>query len=61
MKSLAIQNNQNPSGHQQFAIPDDLERLIDEKAAGEFLGVTRRTMQNWRLKGGGPKYVWISA
>ena len=34
--------------------------LIDEKAAGEFLGVTHRTMQKMRQRGGGPRYIVIS-
>lgn len=45
----------------KFFSPDDLDRLMDEEAAGDYLGVTRRTIQHWRLKGGGPKYVRISA
>ena len=35
--------------------------LIDEKAAGDFLGVVDRTMQTMRQRGGGPRYVSISA
>ena len=35
--------------------------LIDEKAAGDFLGITDRTMQTMRQRGGGPRYVSISA
>ena len=35
--------------------------LIDEKAAGDFLGLTARTMQAMRQRGGGPRYVLISA
>ena len=43
---------------------DDLDywyALIDEKAAAEFIGVTDRTMQAFRQRGGGPRYVVISA
>lgn len=25
----------------------------------EFLGVSPRTIENWRLRGGGPKYVMV--
>ena len=35
--------------------------LIDEKAAGDFLNLTARTMQAMRQRGGGPQYVLISA
>ena len=44
--------------------PDDLDywhALIDEKAAGAFLGLTDRTMQSLRQRGGGPKYCVISS
>ncbi len=35
--------------------------LIDEKAAAAFLGLTDRTMQALRQRGGGPRYVHISS
>ena len=35
--------------------------LIGEKIAGDFIGVVTRTMQLMRQRGGGPKYVFISA
>ncbi len=35
--------------------------LIDEKAAGDFLGLTPRTMQAMRQRGGGPPYIVVSA
>ena len=41
--------------------PDYWHRLIDEKAAADFLGLTDRTMQAMRQRGGGPKYVVISS
>lgn len=37
------------------------DRLIDEKHAAEYLGYTTRALQNWRLRGGGPKFVRVSA
>jgi len=42
-------------------IPPDPESLMNETAGGIFLGVTRRAMQQWRLKGTGPKYIRISS
>ena len=35
--------------------------LIDEKAAADFLGLTDRTMQAYRQKGGGARYIRISS
>ncbi len=35
--------------------------LIDERAAGDHIGLTDRTMQKFRQQGGGPRYVLISA
>ena len=34
--------------------------LIDEKTAAAFLGLTDRTMQAMRQRGGGPEYIVIS-
>ena len=41
--------------------PDYWNALIDEKAAAAFLGLTDRTMQALRQRGGGPKYISISS
>ena len=41
--------------------PDYWHRLIDEKAAADFIGVTDRTMQAMRQRGDGPRYVVISS
>lgn len=35
--------------------------LIDEKAAARELGVIDRTMQNYRQRGGGPKFIRLSS
>jgi predicted DNA-binding transcriptional regulator AlpA len=35
--------------------------LIDEKQAAVLLGYTVRALQNWRVRGGGPKFVKVSA
>jgi hypothetical protein len=40
---------------------DYWQRLIDEKIAADFLGLTIRTMQAMRQRGGGPRFVVISA
>lgn len=41
--------------------PDYLCRMIDEKEAALYIGYTVRALQNWRLRGGGPKFVKVSA
>ena len=40
---------------------DDLDRLLDERRAAELLCYSPRALQNWRLRGGGPKFVKVSA
>ncbi len=44
--------------------PDDSDYwqgLINEKAAAAFLGLTDRTMQAYRQRGGGPRYSALSS
>jgi len=41
--------------------PDHLDRLIREDEAASIVGYSIRTLQNWRLRGGGPKFVKASA
>jgi predicted DNA-binding transcriptional regulator AlpA len=41
--------------------PDYLDRLLTEREAAAFLGYTIRALQNWRVRGGGPKFIKISA
>ncbi|MBM3508453.1 MAG: helix-turn-helix domain-containing protein [Alphaproteobacteria bacterium] len=35
--------------------------MIDEGEAATFLGYSVRALQNWRVRGGGPKFVKVSA
>jgi predicted DNA-binding transcriptional regulator AlpA len=37
----------------------DIDCAINEPQAAEFLGVSVRTLQAWRVRGGGPPYVKI--
>lgn len=37
------------------------ERLLSEREAAAFLGFGERALQNWRLRGGGPLFVKVSA
>jgi predicted DNA-binding transcriptional regulator AlpA len=41
--------------------PDLSNRLVNEKEAAHFLGYTVRALQNWRVRGCGPKFVKVSA
>tara|TARA_R110002074_G_scaffold191809_2_gene357686 strand:- start:37 stop:243 length:207 start_codon:yes stop_codon:yes gene_type:complete len=36
------------------------DRLIDEREAASILCYTPRALQNWRHRGGGPKFVKVS-
>jgi predicted DNA-binding transcriptional regulator AlpA len=40
--------------------PDVLDRLIDEREAARFLCYSVRALQNWRVRGGGPRFVKVS-
>lgn len=40
---------------------DSLETLLPEKHAAKLMGVSPRTLRNWRVIGGGPQYVKVSA
>ncbi|MDP9103745.1 MAG: helix-turn-helix domain-containing protein [Pseudomonadota bacterium] len=35
----------------------DPKRLIDQRVAAEFLDVSTRTLEGWRLRGGGPVFI----
>jgi excisionase family DNA binding protein len=37
----------------------DLDYLMKQKEAAELLGVSGRTLEGWRLHGGGPLYVKV--
>ena len=39
----------------------DPDQLLTEKQAADILCYSQRALQNWRLRGGGPKYVKVSA
>lgn len=41
--------------------PAYFDRLVNETEAAEFLGYTIRALQNWRMRGGGPKFVKVSS
>jgi predicted DNA-binding transcriptional regulator AlpA len=39
---------------------DYLDALLPEEEAAEFLGYSKRALQNWRHRGDGPPYIRIS-
>lgn len=38
-----------------------LDRLLNENEAAAFLGYSARALQNWRVRGGGPRFVKVSS
>ena len=36
------------------------DRLLDEREADKFLGFSPRSLQNWRVRGRGPRFAKIS-
>lgn len=36
-------------------------KLLTEKEAANLICYSQRALQNWRVRGGGPKYVKVSA
>ncbi|MCI2400409.1 helix-turn-helix domain-containing protein [Aliiroseovarius subalbicans] len=46
----------------QLPLPvEDPNRLMDENEAADLLCYSVRALQNWRYRGGGPKFIKISA
>lgn len=41
--------------------PEYLDSMITETEAAKFLGYTVRALQNWRVRGGGPKFIKVSS
>lgn len=46
---------------QQHLKTENPNRLMDETEAAELLCYSVRALQNWRYRGGGPKFIKISA
>jgi predicted DNA-binding transcriptional regulator AlpA len=40
-------------------IAHDIDSALNENQAAEFLGLSTRTLQAWRVRGGGPRYCKI--
>ena len=56
---MRTQSTLHVSTHPSETPEPDL--YLTEARAGEILGVNPRTLQQWRLRGGGPRYVRISS
>jgi len=50
-----------PITHSKELDSDANDRLITEVDAAAFLGYTVRALQNWRVRGGGPKFIRVSS
>jgi len=44
----------------EYGSQDHLDQLINEQVAAGFLSHSVRTLQGWRVRGGGPRYVRVS-
>jgi hypothetical protein len=47
--------------HASVQVGTDVDALLDEVQAAQFLNVSPRTLQAWRQRGGGPQFVRISS
>lgn len=45
----------------RVTLPDDPDALLREEQAAALLGFTPRALQDWRMRGSGPRFVRISA
>ena len=50
----------HPARSEPASASDYWQALIYEKAAADFLGVKDRTLQAYRHRGGGPRYIALS-
>ena len=41
------------------SVERDPDLALDENCAAELLGVSTRTLQAWRVRGGGPRFVKV--
>ena len=59
----AVHTNRRQPVNQPPSSSEGLQplQLLNEVQAGEYLSLSHRTLQNWRVKGGGPKYRKIGA
>lgn len=55
----AIEHSPQRQSREAAKVPD-VPALLTTTDAAEFLGVSRRTLEGWRVKGGGPRFVSVS-
>lgn len=53
----SIKNKENPKKDIKELNPD---QLIDEKQASQLMGISPRTLQGYRVKGGGPEFIKLN-
>jgi predicted DNA-binding transcriptional regulator AlpA len=58
METMSPNNNEQQKHSHD---PDFLDRLINENDAAAYLGYSVRALQNWRVRGGGPRFAKISS
>ena len=51
---------QHPTGPTQALGDDEGDRLFTAAETARFLNVSERCLENWRVRGGGPKYLRLS-
>lgn len=53
--------NLHPQTQTAYESTTYLLQLIAETEAADFIGYTVRALQNWRVRGGGPKFIRVSS
>lgn len=51
----------SPIATQADELTNRADLLLNEKQAARYLGFSPRALQNWRLRGGGPRFVKVSS
>jgi predicted DNA-binding transcriptional regulator AlpA len=54
-----VENQRTVSPMQMTSVATNLDAALNENQAANFLGVSVRTLQAWRVRGGGPRYMKI--
>lgn len=52
--------HQRPSRSRRRGATRDPEALLNQRQAADLMGVSERTLECWRSRGGGPPFVKIS-
>jgi predicted DNA-binding transcriptional regulator AlpA len=56
---MAVFAHRNPARSKRMQYSPDPDTALNENQAADFLGASVRTLQAWRVRGGGPRYVKI--